>query len=332
MLIRFYSASFPGQFATVLLTGMLLWSRAFIFPPQMPAPDGPGPLYPLLYSLLVSLPHVATFTAFVLMAISAFWINRILTSHHLIPKNFSLPALLFLVLVSLSPPLLTLTPGNISLFLLIPVLQNMLTAYDKPANLDLVFSASFFIGLASLFYPPFLIFFGYILLGFIMFRTGNKKEWIASILGTGTPFLYLLVWYIWTNDLYQGFGRWSAFFSDPFLYPLRISDDFWIITGLTTLWAIWCLYRVFRKPMEKTAAMRAKTYFFFWTIPFTFISYIYARSLAETHLVLFAPAFTLLFSAALTGLRKRKLADVALGLYILFVLLNNILLHQLIDL
>ena len=78
--------------------------------------------------------------------------------------------------------------------------------------------------------------------------------------------------------------------------------------------------------------MRTKTYFFFWTIPFTFLSYIYARSLAETHLVLFAPAFTLLFSAALSGVRKRFLADLALGLFMLFVLLNNILLHRLIDL
>jgi len=329
MLIRFYRSGFPIQYASIILAALLLWGRAFFDPPSMPAPEGPGPLYPLLYAAFSNIPYLATMLSFVMLLAAAFWFNRLLDKHELIPKNSSISALIFTVLVSLSPPQLTLTPGNISLFFLILALQNMMASYDRLENLDLIYAASFFISTGALFYPPFLIFYGYLLIGFIVFRAGNWREWVASFFGLCTPFLYLLLHYFWFDTVADGLLAWTNFFSLPFVYPPDIHQGFWLISGSTILLVFWGLVRIFGRPMEKTASLRAKTYYFFWMIPFTFLSYIYASSLTEYHLVLFAPAFSLVISGAAAGARKTFWPDLILTVYLLLILLNNTLLFYL---
>ena len=159
MILRFFRSGFPIQYITIGIIGALLWSRAFIDPPGMPAPDGPVPLYGLIYSLLYNSPHLACILGFILTLLSAFLLNRLLTENEVVLKNSSLSALIFIGLMSYFPFFLTLHQLSIVSFFLLMILERLYKSYSKSESLELNYVAGFLIGIASLFYLPFILVF-----------------------------------------------------------------------------------------------------------------------------------------------------------------------------
>jgi putative flippase GtrA len=164
MFLRFFRSGFVTQYLAIGIIGLLLWGRAFIDPPAMPAPDGPVPMYSLIYSLLHSLPHVAVILGFILTLASAYLLNRLLTRNEVLLKNSSLSSLIFIALMSYFPFLLTLHQVSIAALFLLMILERLYRAYSRSESLELTYVAGFMIGIASLFYLPFIR---------ILYRPGN---------------------------------------------------------------------------------------------------------------------------------------------------------------
>ena len=152
MFIRFFRSSFPIQYLVIALVGLILWGKAFIQPPPMPAPEGPVPLYSLLYTLLNGFPHIAVIFAFILVLIESWLLNILLNKHELVLKNSSLASLIFLIMMSSSPIYLTLNPLNITILTSLIILNNLMLSYSRAEDLDLIFSSGFFSAIGSLFY------------------------------------------------------------------------------------------------------------------------------------------------------------------------------------
>ncbi len=295
----------------------------------MPPPDGPVPLYSFLCGLLNGYPRVASVLGFLLVLGESVWLNGVLNRHELVLKNSSLPSLVFIVLMSFIPEQLTLTPINISVFLLILILQNLLKSYNKPEHLDLVFGAGFFTAAAGLFYIPFLIWFAFVPISFVIFRSGQWREWVVSLIGLATPFIFLSAWYFWMSELIVRSTEYLEFFRSLLFYPVAIRLDFWVLGGYTLMLALWGMYSVWSGPMEKTVEIRAKTSLFLWIILFTGFSFTFARSLAIFHPALAFPAFTLVITGTLTSLKKTFFAEWIFVIYFLLILLNNSFIHAL---
>src|ERR1035437_1483732 len=130
MFLRFFRSGFATQYIAIGIIGILLWSRAFFSPPGMPPPDGPVPLYELIYALLNTSPHAASLIGFILTLLSAFLLNRLLTRNEVVLKNSSLSALIFIALMSYFPFLLTLHQLSIATFILIMILERLNKSYS----------------------------------------------------------------------------------------------------------------------------------------------------------------------------------------------------------
>lgn len=308
---------------------MALWLNAFFMPPGMPVPEGPVPLYSFIYFLFSDNHFLATVTGFIIVLAETYWLTRILNQHELVLKNSSLSALVFLLLLSFLPGQLTLNPINISLGLMMLILYNLLISYNKPEHLDRIFAAGFFTSIASLFYMPFLLWFGFVIISFIVFRAGNWRAWMAVMLGLLTPYLYLAVWYFWNDVLFTRMMAYPQYFGHIRFFPATIHTDFIILTGLTLLLSLWGLFSYTRGP-EKTVEIRAKSTIMMWTLVFTLISFIYAGSMTIYHPALAMPAIAMVITGTLTNLKKRKLAEVVMLCYFIVVLLNNLFIHNLV--
>lgn len=295
----------------------------------MPSPDGPVPLYAILYDLLKDFPRLAAILGFILVFGESVWLTGVLNRHELVLKNSSLSALVFLVLMSLLPEQLTLTPINIAVFLLVVILQNLLRSYNKPDHLDLVYGAGFFTALAGFFYIPFLIWFAFVPISFVIFRSGQWREWVVSLIGVVTPFIFLSVYYFWNDELVLRASEYLVFFRSLLFYPAPIRPDFWILGGYMMLLALWGMYSIWSGPMEKTVEIRAKTNLFLWIILFTVFSFTFARSLAIYHPALAFPAFALVITGTLNSLKKTFAAELICILFFIMVLMNNALLNSL---
>ncbi len=298
-------------------------------PPGMPAPEDPMPLYSLLYFLLSDKPTLATLTGFLLVLAETYWLGQILSRHELVLKNSSLSALVFLVLMSFLPLQLTLNPINISISFMILILYHLLISYNKPEHLDRLFGAGFFTSIASLFYLPFLFWFFFVIISFLIFRAGNWRAWMAAVIGLVTPFIYLAVWFLWRDEFFIRFVEYPSLFCRILVFPNPLPADFWIICGVTFLLAIWGIFS-FRSGPEKTVEIRAKTNIILWTLVFTVISFLFSSSMAAFHPALAMPAIAMVITGTLTNLKKTRIAEIILLFYFLSLLINNLFIHNIV--
>jgi hypothetical protein len=326
--IKFFKSSFFSQYLVIGIIGICLWVRSFTDPPGMPAPENPVPLYQLLYNQVAGYPLLATIAGFILVIIETYWLTTILGKHELVMKNSSLSALVFIVLMSFLPNQLTLNPINISLGFMILILYQLLISYNKPEHLDRIYAAGFFTGLGCLFYLPFLLWFVFVVISFLVFRAGNWRAWLAAMIGLATPFLYLAAWYFWHDSLKVEALAYARFFSNILVYPNPFHTDFYLLSGFTLLLAIWGIISFRSGPVEKTVEIRTKTSIMLWTLVFAVISFAYARSMAIYHPALAMPAMTMVVTGTLTNLKKPRVAEWILLIYFLAVLLNNLFIHN----
>ena len=329
MYLRFFKSSFASQYFIIGVIGIALWTGAFLHPPVMPPPDGPTPLYTLLWELLHETPLMATILGFILVLVETHWLTQILTRHELVMKNSSLSALVFLVLMSCYPEQLILNPVNIVILLLIFMLNNLLLSYNKPEHLDHVYAAGFFTAVAAMIYLPFILWFAFVIISFFIFRSGRWREWMSSLIGLCTPFIFLFSFYFWNDEFSQKLFEYRDFYRQLLVYPNPFKPDFIVISSFTLLFAMFGLIKLWGGPTEKTVEIRAKTNIFIWIIFFSILSFAYSRSLTVYQPALFAPAFALVITSSLAGLKKTRLMELILLAYFLIILFNNLVVHEL---
>ncbi|MBN1199233.1 MAG: hypothetical protein JXA23_07770 [Bacteroidales bacterium] len=266
MLTRYFKANYPGQYITIGVIGLLLWGLGTLHPPAMPLPQGPAPLYTLLYSWLSGVPYLAMVLGFLLVIVQAVWLNYIGLTHDLVPHNTSLTALLFLLFISLLPSYLTLTPITLTIPFLLLVLQALLKAYNQTEPIELVYTAGFFVALASLFFFPTLLFYGFILSTFLVYRTMKWREWVSSLIGLATPYLYLVVVYFLTDHLSSLASIYSGYLGQARAGIPKADLNTWILIGFLGLFTLMGLWSTLRTIGEKTVELRKKGIVLLWML------------------------------------------------------------------
>jgi hypothetical protein len=330
MFINFFKSSFFSQYLVITVIGFVLWIQAFVSPPGMPVPDGEIPLYSLLYNILNGFPLIATLIAFILVLAETYFVAAMFSRHELVLKNSSLSALVFIVMMSFYPTLLTLTPVNISVGFLIIILHQILIYYNKPEHLDRVFIAGFTTSIASLFYLPFILWFAFILISLLVCRAGNWRAWMAAFIGLATPFFYLAVWTYWQDDFIGVFGQYLEFFKKIEFFPNPFNVGYYILGSYTLFLSVWGIL-FHQKATDKVVEIRAKSNVLLWTFFFVLASFLYARSMAAFNIALAFPALTMVITRTLTGLKKTRVAETILLIYFLMVLVNNLIVYNLVS-
>ncbi len=325
MLIRYFKSSFPGQYITIGVTGLLIWGVAAIDPPAMPLPDGPVPLYSILFNWLSGIPHLALATGFLLILFEAVLLNYIYSKHDLIRHNTSLAALLFLLFISCIPPFLTLTPINITILFLLFILNALLKAFNQVEPVELIFTAGFFISLASFFYLPSILLYGFLLICILVYRSMHWREWVSSLIGLVTPYLFLIVIYFLADQLPALVEMYSDYFSQlSFCFPV-LSTYNWIMIGLAGLFALLGLWDTVKHMSEKTVELRKKTIVMLWMLFWILLTLIFSGIFQLYHMGLTAICLALFVTNFYLNLKKPFLFQLLLWLFILAIFANTAL-------
>jgi hypothetical protein len=324
MFLRFFRSSFPVQYIVIGVIGLLLWSRAFVQPPAMPGPDGPVPLYAVCYSLLHGFPRIATILGFILTLLSAFLLNNLLTGNEVVPKNSSLTALIYIALMSYFPFLLTLHQLSIATLILLMILSRLYKSYNKAESLELTYVSGFLIGVASLFYLPFILFFVFLLVSFILFRNNDWHEWAGAFIGLFTPFIFLAVYYFWFDKFLLKLHEYLQFFLisiDP--APFRDSS-FLILSSIVLVLLIFGLFTGLARLSEKTIEARKKIILLIWLIPVMILSLPFSASLLRYHILVSFLTVSGLMSMYLLRLKNSFWQEWIFILILIILLLNNL--------
>jgi len=204
---------------------MLLWLDVFINPVQITKTENSSHLFNQIYKLLENFYWINTILAFIILLIEATLLNFIIRNENFISRNSYLPMLIFFVLMSSSSALLTLTPVLFSNFFLIISISIIFNTYDEEEPFLKVFNAGFCIAIASIFYLPSALFLFLIWISFFVFSQYTWRNWLISIIGFITPYLFLIIYYYWFDKLEIFIDDYLMFFMN-FHYPIADYSTF----------------------------------------------------------------------------------------------------------
>ena len=239
MLIKIFRSGYSVKIIMFLIISLLLWVPAFISPAEIVSESTFGIAYDFLVRQITMAPWMAAFFAFVLLIAQAIIFNAVLVQNPLFSKSVFLPALIYVILMSHNPAYLSLHPALFSNFFLILSLKNLYSTYSKTDALREAFNSSFWIAVASLFHLPAASMMLFIWFAFIIFRISAWREWLISIIGFITPYLFLIIiFYLFDGipfflDFFPGGLEWI------WIQPsVEMADYiFWPVFLLVCLWA-----------------------------------------------------------------------------------------------
>lgn len=151
----------------------------------------------------------AQFISIMLVFIQALILNAITAQLRLYGEFNQFAGVAYVLLACLYPEFLLFSPILLGNTFFVFALFSVVHIHLQASSADWVFNTGFWIGLASLCYPPFLFLGIWAILGLSFLQRRKFRERIMLLLGAATP-------YIMVGSLYFYFDQWPFFFEQQF--------------------------------------------------------------------------------------------------------------------
>ncbi len=224
-----------------------------------------------------------------LTLIQAIYLNQVVNKYNILGRSTFLPALLYVSMASMFTPFLILSPALICNFLLIGMIDKLLSIYYRSDNKTVMYDLGLIIAIGTLFYFPFILMFLMLWISLLIFKPFNWREWITGIMGFATVYCILFTIYFWlglTSEFYQ---IWS-----PITHPSFINDSHFeiydylalIIPSIILILFIISLQKSFYK---NTIHIRKSFQLLFFIFILSFASFYLNPARQEYHFLLCIP-------------------------------------------
>ena len=198
---RRHTISGPATFACTLMACVACWIVSYLNSVGYPV-YGEVTAPPLWNAICQVLPGKAFTYAIgmLLMFGGAFLLHRVNYVLVLIREKTLLPFLFYVLFISTNPDFLPLKSTSVGVFCLILAIYQLFTSYHDPGAKSKAYNASLLIGIGSLLWVHILWFIPLFWIGMYNFRSLSIRTFLASLLGVGTVYWFLLGWCIWFRD------------------------------------------------------------------------------------------------------------------------------------
>lgn len=225
MIYRFFKQTYQTQIVFTIVAGILLWLLAMVYPI---APK----LDPSFSALGTWITHTSAEwyfapLALVMLLLEGAILSIITGRYKILGLTNLLPAFLYVLLMSYSSSLLTLSNAVVSNFFVILFLQSVIYNQGKKESYLIWFNASLFAGMAILINPGNVILLLLLWISLITYQVYSLREWIISVLGILVVFMFYTLIIFWNNQIGSGFLYLRRFWETIFHFkdidiPLRI--------------------------------------------------------------------------------------------------------------
>jgi len=258
MIVSIFKRDFIAQYILFGIAAIVMWISPFVYPAPMIVMDSPAPLYNFFYILFSEIPFLYVLIGFLLLLAQSFWFKEILSKNDLFSRTSSFVGLVYFMLMSSSSSHQTLTPLIFSNFLIIIALGRIFAFYQQSDALLDVFNCSFLLSLAGMFFLPSILLFPLIWLSFIVYRQFLWRDWLISIIGLITPWLFLISFSYLNNSLMDILQQYTLYFQSLKLYfpPMLWSET--LFYGIMGFFALPGFFLILRKLNESPIAYRKR--------------------------------------------------------------------------
>lgn len=245
-MLSFFRTNQLAASALLIFYAAILHLSSLLSPGEsaMPASDHAGILGHWLYAATGVQGLAPTLLTLVLLSIQAVLINVLVSNHRLASEVSLFPGLFYILIASALPSFLCLSPIHLANTFLIIALGILMATYKQSSCADLIFNVGLWLGVASLFYPPFLLFIFVGMAGLNVLRAYKIRERLMILAGMATPYFLAALYCFWNNELalfldlqfFKPFEFWS--FAKYEAWELVVELAFWFLLILITLGSI----------------------------------------------------------------------------------------------
>ena len=328
MLIKLFRGTGPGVIFMILLTATGVWLSAF-FNPAIPDTFNydlnPMPLYGLLKQVIGGNAFYGAMFSFSLILLMLFLLSNFNTAHFFINERTFLPSLIFVLLTGLFPYYQTLNPVLPASVLLMLAIRRIIDSYRKATTAYNFFDASLLIGTGSLFYANLVWFAILVFIGIAIFRTGNIKELIISVIGLVTPALITAgIYYIADKDIPSLVDLLNI---NLFAGSEKYSISIYVIVGLISLGLIILISTVHLLSLFNNKKIKSRNTFtlLIWSFVISIAVYLAVPSSSTEILILAAIPASYIIAHYLILSRNRILPDICFAVIFILVVFMQIL-------
>jgi hypothetical protein len=129
----------------------------------------------------------------IILLFQSVYFNHILNSNNVLHHKSALPGLFYILFGTMNFDLVSLSPIQLGMTFLLPVLNILFKNIKLGTKTDDHFIAGMLVGIASLFYFPFLIFILFVIFSLATYSSFDFKRAIQTIYGFFIPWLLILV-------------------------------------------------------------------------------------------------------------------------------------------
>ncbi len=257
----------------------------------------------------VAYEHVFTpvgnlFVAGVLVFIQSLWLNQIINKYNLLGKPTFLPALMYITISGLFVPFLTLSPPLICNFLVLWMIDKLFSFYRDGSANTTAYDLGMIVAMGTLIYFPYIYMFLAVLIGLVIFRTFNWREWMAVLMGFITIFFFLAVFYFWNNRIDQFYTIWLPLGSS---FPSQINFNYYHYLVLIPVILIFILafFRIRQNFFKSYVQMRKSFQLLAFIFLIALLSFYVKENFRLSHFMLCAVPAAIIFAYYFLYANKR---------------------------
>jgi hypothetical protein len=325
MLVGFIKHNRAVSIVLLPVTLICLWAYGFIHP-VVPLSEHAAPLYKLLIAGIARYPFLLTLISFLLIFCEAILIYHIVEKNEITETKSYLSAIVYIVLMSLQPEMLSLHPIVIANLFMLLALHKLMQTYRKETAYSEAFDSGFFISLAALFYIPSLIFIFILWIGLLIIRPFIWREWVISFIGILLPWVFLVFYYFW-NDKLDSLQYDAIYYTlitpRKSFNSLAFSFSEYLQIVLLFIAAFFSTGRFLTDLNKSTVQSRSNLLLLLYFFILAFISIFIAPSYAISYLSFLAIPFSVFFSNFLLFAKKEWIAEILFLLLIISVFINQ---------
>ncbi|MCU0428474.1 MAG: hypothetical protein MUF42_00755 [Cytophagaceae bacterium] len=157
-----------------------------------------------LFGSLVQHPLFHLIGSSLVIILLAFYYNYTLNRFKVFPKNNYFPALLLVVLTSIYPDQLLLSPSLLGATMVLPALAMLMGHFRQEQKEEFFFRMGLLLGIASLFFSGYWLVLLMSVLATVLFSVSVPRKIVLMLLGAFFPLILICIYYFWINNL----GNW----------------------------------------------------------------------------------------------------------------------------
>ena len=272
--------------------------------------EADGILSPWLHTFWNDFPISSAMFYVFLLFMQAILVNRISIVFRIGNEINLFPGLIYLIFVSFFPQFQQLTGLMMGQLFFLFAFTALLQTYKRYMDKGMLFNSAFWIGMASLFYAPFLMGILVIVIGAFILKPIKGKDWLLILNGMVVPYFFIFtIWYAIGYEPMDILHEFKVYlqFDIPFL-PIEVSSFIPLLILTSVILIALVNYQFYHS--KKSLRSKKNIDIIYWTLFLFGISTLIFQGIELQHIVLVAVPLSLLLQDSLVRIENPLTSEI----------------------